>query len=269
MSALTRAISLTKRSAVYAVIFFVAFLILSFVIYIISVSISNYLKSTRVVQAQNGFGFIPKATFSKISISQSTRPQFILDNTVNLNNYPKLMNVYTLNKPQLTLNSLSTVQSLISNMGISGANQYTINPYTYSWTTPHHEVIFNINNLSFNVSLLDNLSSYMNYQENNNNGSVFNFTQVSDASNAVYNFLSSLSYQNASGNTVNLMNMNSNYFSSVPVTINNNNIELSNSTGTLPNAYYVFYRKHVNGYKVYGTNPNKTSINFLIDNTSV
>lgn len=269
MSALTRVISLTKRSAIYVAIFFVAFLLLSFAVYIISVSISNYLKSTKAVQAQNGFGVIPKATFSKISISQSSNPQFILDNTVNLNNYPQLVNVYTLNKPKLTLNSLNTVQTLISNMGISGANQSSINPYTYSWTTPHHQVIFNLNDLSFNVSLLDNLSSYLNYQSNNNNGTVFNFTQASDASNAVYSFLSGLSYQNASGDTVNLMNMNSNYFSSVPVTINNNNIDLSNATGTLPNAYYVFYRKHVGGYKVYGTNPYKTSINFLIDDTTV
>ena len=270
MSALTRVISLTKRSAVYVAIFFVVFLLLSFVIYIISVSISNYFKSMKTVQAQNGFGYIPKAIFSKISISPSTKPQFILDNTINLNNYPKLINVYTLNKPQLTLNSLNTAQSLISNMGINGAEQNSINPYTYSWITPHHQVIFNLDDLSFNVSLLSSLSSYMNYQNNNNNGSVFNFTQATDASNAVYGFLSGLSYQNASGETINLMNMNSNYFSSVPVTVNNNNnIELSNSTGTLPNAYYVFYRKHVGGYRVYGVNPIKTSINFLIDNTSI
>ncbi len=267
MSGLTRVISTTKKSLIYIGLFFVAFLLFSFVIYSITQYVHNYYLKKQSLLAQNGFGVIPQANFKKISISSKVKPQFILNNTVNINNYPKLLNVYKLQRPQLTLSSLDTVKNLISNMGINNPQESNISPFLYQWSTLHHKIIFNLNDLSFNISLLSSLSSYINYQTSN--GYSFNFNQASSAESAVYGFLQGLSYENALGQTVNLMNMNSSYFSAVPVTINNNSIGLSNTTGEIPNAYYVFYRKHINGYKIYGSNPEVTSINFLVDNTSI
>ncbi len=267
MSALTRVIGTTKRTLIYFVIFFISLLLISFIIYFISSSISNYYAYQRSITAQNGFGNIPALSFKNVSFVNN-HSSYILDTTQNLNSFPLISPVYKLKKPIITLNSYNIASALISNMGISSTNSSTNNAYVYNWTTPHHTISINLSNLSFNIFLNLNISDYINYQ-NSNIGNNFNFSSLNNAEMSVYNFLSNLTYQNATGINIPLIQMNMNYFSAVPVTINNNNIEFSNSTGTIPNAYYVFYRQHIGQYKIYTNNPNKPLINFLIDNSNL
>lgn len=270
MSRLTRVIITTKRVLILCAIGFVILLLFSFLVYAITSGISNYIKYQNSLKAQEGFGLVPVVKFTSYITNTNKSAQFILDApTSEETNYPKTINVYKLIQPQYTLDSFNIASDIVSSMGLNSPTLKNINPYTYEWITQNHNLIFNLENLSFNIGLNGSMDSYINYQNSNSNGSVFDFSSPSDASQSVYQFLQQLSYTNPNNVSEPLINVNSNYFSSVPITIANNTISLSNSTGSIPNAYYVFYREHVGGYKIYSYNPKKTLINFIIDETDL
>lgn len=271
MSALTKAISYTKRLFIVGVVILAGIIIMSFITSIVSKIIKNNKLAHKNQIATQSFGSIVPPVFKSISLPSGDNPSYILSTPSG--GFPQvgnIMNIYKVISPQISIDSLANAQTIVSNMGVQNVNSYKqLGDVQYEWQSNEHNIIFNIDSLNFTINLTTSINSYLSYQAQNQY-TTNNFSSPSDAVSTVYDFLSSLSTASASQNSL-IPSLNISNFSTVPVSINpeSGSIDLSNVTGALTNGYYVFYSKNINGYKVYSDNPKTSTIQFLIDSTDI
>lgn len=271
MSSLTRTIAQTKNTIKILILLFIVVVFIWIIFLIVTALVKNAKVEYKASVAQNGFGNIPHVKFHSYKLVNGNKPSYVMALPSGVfPTYPKVMKVYKMPYMSVTINSLSNAELLAGELGFKSTTSVEKNPYTYTWSTNNHVLTFNISNFNFTLYTLQSIYNYMQYQIKKNY-SIGGFNGTQNLSLFFSNLLSSLSYQDGAGNSIPLVpNLNQNNFYSVPVTINSNNtISMSNSTGLIPNAYYIFYNNYVGNYKVYNPNPQKPLDRVLTDSTNV
>ena len=271
MSSLTSAIAQTKNLVKITILLVVVIIFVWIIYIIVSDTVNNAKLEYKSSVAQDGFGNIPNIKLHSYLLPKGDKASYIMAlPSGTFPTYPRVMKVYKMPYLTITLNSLSNAQLLAGELGFKSSESIEKTPTIYTWSTNNHVLTFNISNFNFTLYTLQSMYSYMQYQIKNGY-EIGGFNGTQNLSVFFSSLLSSLSYQDGIGNSIPLVsNINTNNFYSVPVTINSNNtISMSNSTGLIPNAYYVFYNNYVGNYKVYNPNPQKPLDRVLTDSTNV
>ncbi len=271
MSSLTRAIVRTKNTfKIFGLL--IGIILFIWIIFLIVSSLANNAKiSYKSSIAQNGFGNIPHLKFHSYVLPKGDNPSYVMAlPSGTFPSYPRVMKVYNMPYNSININSLNNAELFAGELGFKSSSYVEKTPSLYTWSTSQHVLTFDISNFNFTLYTLQSIYNYMQYQINNNQ-SIGGFNGTENLSLFFSTLLSSLSYTNSTGSSIPLVsNINQNNFYSVPVTINSDNtISISNSTGSIPNAYYIFYNNYIGNYKVYNPNPKKPLDRVLTDSTNV
>ncbi len=277
MSRLTRFTVYTENGIKIGVITLATLIVILLAFLIVSaISKENNLSLKNGI-ASNALGDVPPIIFTHyVPLPQGDNPIYTLATPTNsFIKVPKIMTVYRLSSPSISVNSLNVATAIAQQLQFSGQGQQK-SQFLYDWYSTNHIFEINIQNFNFQIQLKNNPSGYFAYQQKQGN-TLDNFQDPLSVLQTVSSFLTSLYYTNSLGQTVYILpelnryqSEGNNYkitnnFTKTPVTITDTNILDSNVSGTLSNGYYVFYKKTIAGYPIYNPDPNLPLIRFLID----
>ncbi len=276
MSRLTRFTIYTENGIKIGIIALAGLILILLAFFIVSIISKENNLSLKNAIASNALGNVPPIIFTHfVSLPQGDNPIYTLATPTNsFIKVPKIMKVYRLLSPSISVNSLNIASSIAQQLQFPTQDQQK-SQFLYDWYSTNHILEMNIQNFNFQIQLKESPSTYFNYQQKQ--GSILNnFQNPLSILQTVSSFLTSLYYTNSLGQTVYILpELNryqnagnykiTNNFTATPVTINDTGVLDSNISGTISNGYYVFYKKTIAGYPIYNPDPNLPLIRFLID----